>query len=43
MDLQEVDLAPHPVVGLVVRVGGAEKFPYALGLESLETGGDKYL
>ena len=26
-----VDLAPHPVVGLVLQVGDAEKFPQALG------------
>ena len=32
----EVDLAPHPVVGLVLQVGGAEKFPQALGFESLD-------
>ena len=30
---EEVDLAPHPVVGLVLQVGDAEKFPKALGLE----------
>ena len=24
---KEVDLTPHPVVGLVLKVGGAEKFP----------------
>ena len=30
-----VDLAPHPVVGLVFQVGDAEKFPQALGFESL--------
>ena len=28
-----VDLAPHPVVGLVLQVGNAEKFPQALGFE----------
>ena len=33
---EEVDLALHPVVGLVLQVGGdAEKFPQALGFESL--------
>ena len=34
---KEVDLAPHPVVGLVLvlQVGDAEKFPHALGFESL--------
>ena len=31
---KEVDLAPHLVVGLVHRVGHAEKFPRALGFES---------
>ena len=32
-----VELAPHPVIGLVVfRVGDTEKFPYALGFESLD-------
>ena len=28
-----VDLAPHPVVGLALQVGNAEKFPQALGFE----------
>ena len=28
-----VDLAPHPVVGLVLQVGNAEKFPHAPGFE----------
>ena len=32
---KEVDLAPHPV-GLVLPVGDAEKFPQALGFESLD-------
>ena len=32
---KEVDLAPHPVVGLVLQVGDAEKFPQALCLDSL--------
>ena len=32
---KEVDLAPHPVVGLVLRGGDADRFPPALGLESL--------
>ena len=31
-----VDLAPHPVVALVYQVGNAEKFPRALGFESLD-------
>ena len=30
-----VDLAPHPVIGLVLQVGDAEKFPQALGFEDL--------
>ena len=33
---KEVDLASHPVVGLVLQVGDAEKLPQALGLESLD-------
>ena len=33
---KEVDLAPHPVVGLVFQVGDTEKFPHALGFESLD-------
>ena len=32
---KEVDLVPHTVVGLVLQVGVAEKFPQALGFESL--------
>ena len=32
----EVDLAPHLVVGLVLQVGDMEKFLHALGLESLD-------
>ena len=32
----EVHLALHPVVGLVLRVGDAGKFPQALGFESLD-------
>ena len=32
----EVDLAPHPVFGLVLEVGDAEKFPQALCFESLD-------
>ena len=31
-----VDLAPHPVVGLVLQVGDVEKFPQALGFEGLD-------
>ena len=33
---KEVDLAPHPVVGLVLQVRDAEKFPQAFGFESLD-------
>ena len=33
---KEDDVAPHPVVGLVLQVGNAVKFPQALGLESLD-------
>ena len=33
---KEVDLTLHPVVGFVLQVGDAERFPQALGLESLE-------
>ena len=33
---KEVDLAPHPVTGLVFQVGDAEKFPFALAFESLD-------
>ena len=32
---KEVDLTPHPVVGLVLQVGDTEKFLHALGLEIL--------
>ena len=32
----EVDLALHPVVGRVLQVGDTEKFPHALGFESLD-------
>ena len=32
---KEFEVALHPVVGLELRVGDAEKFPQALGLESL--------
>ena len=31
---KEVDLAPHSVVGLVLQVGDAEKFPQAFGFEN---------
>ena len=33
---KEADLAPHPVVGLVLQVGDAEKFPKTLGFENLD-------
>ena len=33
---KEVDLVPHPVVGLVLKVGDAEKFLLTLGFESLD-------
>ena len=31
-----VDLAPHPVVGLVLRVADADRFPHAHGFKSLD-------
>ena len=31
---KDFELAPYPVVGLVLQVGDTEKFPYALGLVS---------
>ena len=31
---KEVDLAPHPVVGLVLQVGDTEKFPQTLGFKA---------
>ena len=33
---KEADLAPHPVVGLVLQVGDTEQFPHAHGFESLD-------
>ena len=33
---EEADLPSHPVVGLVFQVGDAEKFPSALGFESMD-------
>ena len=33
---KEIDLAPHPVVGLELQVGDTEKFPHALSFESLD-------
>ena len=32
---KEVDIAPHPGIGLVFQVGDVEKFPQGLGFESL--------
>ena len=32
---KEVDIAPHPGIGLVFQVGDVEKFPQGLGSESL--------
>ena len=34
---KEVDLAPHPVVGLLLRVGDTEKFPHALNFEGFDS------
>ena len=34
---KEVDLDPHPVVGLVLQVGDTEKFPHAHDFESLDS------
>ena len=33
---KEIDLVPHSVIGLVLQVGDAEKFPQALVFESLD-------
>ena len=33
---KEVDLAPHPVVSLVLQVGDMDKFPQALGFDILD-------
>ena len=33
---KKVDLAPHQVVGLVLQVEDAERFPKALGFQSLD-------
>ena len=33
---KEVDLAPHPVVGLVLKLGDAEKFLQSLGFKSMD-------
>ena len=32
---KEVSLAPLPIIGVVLQVGDTEKFPHALGFESL--------
>ena len=34
---KEVDVAPHPVVGLVLQVEDVKKFPQALDFESLDS------
>ena len=34
---KEVDLAPHLGIGLVLQEGDTEKFPHALGFESLDS------
>ena len=31
---KEADLAPHPVIALVLQVGDVEKFPHAIAFES---------
>ena len=33
---KEVDLDPHPDIGLVLQPGNEEKFPHALGLKNLD-------
>ena len=33
---KEVGLGPHPVVGIVLQIEDAKKFPQALGFESLD-------
>ena len=33
---KEVDLAPHPVVGLVLKVGDTKTFPRVFGFEGLD-------
>ena len=32
----EVDLATHPVIGLMLQVGDTEKFPHSFGFKSLD-------
>ena len=34
---KEVNLAPHPVVGLVLKIEDAENFPQALGFKGLDS------
>ena len=34
---KDADLAPHPAIHLVLQVGDAEKFPQALGFDSLHS------
>ena len=34
--LPEADLVPHPVIGLVLQLGDAEKFPQVLAFKSLD-------
>ena len=34
---KEVDLAPYPVAGPLLRLGNTEKFPHVLGFESLDS------
>ena len=34
---KEVDLAPHPVIGLVLQARDMEKFPHAFGFERLDS------
>ena len=34
---EEVDLARYPAIGLALQAGETEKFPHALGFESLDT------
>ena len=33
---EEVDLAKHPIVGLVLQVGDSEDFPRELGFENVD-------
>ena len=36
VDPKGVDLAPHPIISLVLQVGDAERFSQALGFEGLD-------